>query len=296
MKKIKLLVILLLSFLYTGAQDLSGAWHGILKQKEGGVRSDYYFSMNIRKAAEAKYFGTTYVQYLDKPDVYGVMKFTAIYVDYTFVFKESEILRQHEDIGMYWCIKRGILRFSQSADSLELSGKWESWKPKNCSPGTLSIKKAKPKQETIVADISNEKTDNDNTVKPKADYAEKQEIKREMKKRKTKPISERPVNISETDFYIEVYDHGFVDNDTISLFFNDELILAEYCLQKEHKRIDLKYNHSRSNNTLLLHAHNLGISAPNSAAILIFSGDKVQKVSLLSDLKESGIIRIKYKP
>ncbi len=282
------------------AQSIEGAWSGIMNQEAGGTRADYFYSLTIRKEGKNVYSGTSYVQYLDKPEIFGVMELKAIYADGNFVFKESHIVQQQEDMGMYWCIKQGILAYSERGDSAYLSGKWESWNPTSCSPGTVVLRKALPKKQAVVNPISDEpeqkieeKSETKPIVLPKK---EETAIVSEMKKRTPKVIQTEPITVSERDFYIEIFDHGHIDGDTISLFFNDKPILVDFGLGKEHRRIDLKYDTALAQNKLLLHAHNLGTSPPNSAAILIFSGDKVQKVSLLSNLNESGLIQIKYKP
>jgi len=285
---------------FVKAQSIEGAWSGIMNQEDGGTRADYFYSLTVQKVGKNVFTGTSYVQYLDKPEIFGVMEFTAVFADGNFVFKESHILKQQEDMGMYWCIKQGILAYSVKGDSAILSGKWESWNPRSCSPGTVVLRKALPKKQVLVNPVSDEpeqkideKSDTKPVVLPKK---EETAIVSEMKKRTPKVTLAEPVTVFDKDFYIEIFDHGYIDGDTISLFFNDKPILVNYGLGQEHKRIDLKYDTTLPQNKLLLHAHNLGSSPPNSAAILIFSGDKVQKVSLLSNYNESGLIQIKYKP
>ena len=271
-----------------------------MKQDEGGVRAEYIYTMNISKSGSV-YTGTTYVQYVDKPDIYGVMEFSGMLIsDGQFAFKEKGIIRQNEDKNMYWCVKQGILAYSEEGDSAVLSGKWESWNPPSCAPGTVVLKKPlHQKQANAISESEPEITPaeikepyNKPEIVPKKDEAK---IINEMKTRKPKLTEVQSIEIGEKIFFIEIYDHGFIDGDTISLFFNDKPILVKYGLTKEHRRIELSYNTSLSQNKLLLHAHNLGTSPPNSAAILIFADESVQKVSLLSDLNESGLILIKLK-
>ncbi len=296
----KIIITSLLLFLITTsyAQNIFGSWSGIMFQEEGGTRAEYYYALTIEPISAHVFKGTSYVQYLDKPDIFGVMEFTAVFTDGKFVFKESHIVKQREDLNMYWCIKQGILEYTERNDSAFLSGKWESWNPRSCSPGTVTLAKPLPMDmnpavETEVVVKEEVKPETKPVVLPK-----KEEVKivTEMKKRKTKLTLAEPVTVKSKLFYIEIFDHGYVDGDSISLFFNDKPILVNYRLTGSHKRIELNYDTTLPDNKLLLHAHNLGESAPNSAAILIFSGDLVQKVSILSDMGESGLIKIKYKP
>ncbi len=258
----------------TQAQTIEGEWAGILYQEDGGVKSEYYFSMNITKE-HGKYTGNSYIQFIDAPETFGLMNFTGYFFDNIFAFKEEKILRQDILKNMYWCMKQARLNYTVEGDTAVLSGEWTSWKPLSCAPGTIIIKKALTKKN-----------------KPETSK-NKDVIVSEMKKRKEVPNLKKPLNLKTKEFYIEVYDNGTIDGDIISLFFNGKPVLTNYELQQAHKRIKLSLDTNLKENKLLLHAHNLGRISPNTAAVLIISGDKVQQISMHSNMNESGIIKLK---
>ena len=84
-----------------------------------------------------------------------------------------------------------------------------------------------------------------------------------------------------------------IDGDIISLNLNGKWILQNYTLEKEHKEIRVKLQ--AGTNYLVLHAHNLGIYSPNTAAVSLFDGKKTQTIVLESTLNASGTIQIDLK-
>lgn len=89
-----------------------------------------------------------------------------------------------------------------------------------------------------------------------------------------------------------VWDHGTIDNDTISLELNNQIVLSEYRLVREKKKVKVKLQ--KGNNELILLAHNEGDLPPNSCAVIIRSGFRKQKLILNSTLRESEGVRLIY--
>ncbi len=98
------------------------------------------------------------------------------------------------------------------------------------------------------------------------------------------------VLISGDEVQLEVFDFEKEDGDSISLFFNNDLVLENYLLKSKPVvlHLNLKSNHD---NKLVLHAHNLGRKPPNTAAIRITdSQGRVQLVEMISDLARSDVL------
>ena len=89
-----------------------------------------------------------------------------------------------------------------------------------------------------------------------------------------------------------VYDHGTIDNDSISLQLNNEIVLSNYALVREKKKVKLKLE--KGENQLVLLAHNEGSNPPNSCAVIIRSGLRKQKLILNSSLKDNEGIRLRW--
>lgn len=99
------------------------------------------------------------------------------------------------------------------------------------------------------------------------------------------------IKASEKDsIKISVYDNGTVDNDTISMYFNDSLIIN----QKMISATPISFYISLSNNIqfqkIKLIADNLGTIPPNTALLIIETKKKRYEVNLNSDLKQNGVV------
>ncbi len=101
------------------------------------------------------------------------------------------------------------------------------------------------------------------------------------------------VVISDPFVVISVFDHAAFDGDTISLNVNGKWILNNYCLRKKPKEIPVTLNESGAN-FVILYAHNLGSTPPNTASIMIDDGKKPKVVRLRSNLKSCGTVDIKF--
>lgn len=91
---------------------------------------------------------------------------------------------------------------------------------------------------------------------------------------------------------VYVWDHGAVDQDTISLNINGVWVLENYKLEKQRKEIEFTLDPNSEHNFIILYAHNLGTTPPNTATILVDDGLVQQSTKLRSNLNSSGSINI----
>jgi hypothetical protein len=264
------------------AQDISGNWTGTLKQQAGGTRTEYFFSLDINlngKTIE----GTSYINYLDKPEIYALFKLSGNFEKNQLKFSESEIVSQREEQMMYWCTKYGTLEYT-SKDNLEyLSGKWAA-KENGCSPGTIFLSRKK-NQEINVSE--------NQIIKPEDNPVKKEPEKNEnINKRSVSGGTE--VKIKGSSVTLKIYDHGIEDGDTVSLYLNDRLLLGKYRLTKTPLKLDVKLDPKISKNKLVFFAENLGKIPPNTAAVIIEAPGFSEKVILRSDFHQSDVIYFEH--
>lgn len=111
-------------------------------------------------------------------------------------------------------------------------------------------------------------------------------------------INERPVTegrellFKSSKLTITVWDNRLKDGDIISLFMNEKNILKKYTISKDRFTFDVKLAGS-TEYYLTLYAHNLGRIPPNTVAIYIGDGQRKKLITLSSDLKTCGSIKIK---
>lgn len=106
----------------------------------------------------------------------------------------------------------------------------------------------------------------------------------------------KTIEIDNPGFTVDLYDNGEIDGDSISLFFNGELLLSHKRLSDKALRLKLNVDESRELNELIMYAENLGTIAPNTALMVVNDGDNRYEVRISSDLQKSGVIRFVHKP
>jgi len=93
---------------------------------------------------------------------------------------------------------------------------------------------------------------------------------------------------------VEVYDDGDVDNDIVSLFFNNTKLLGKTKLTAKAISFDLQLEKGKTNE-LVLYAENLGDIPPNTALMIINDGFDRYEVRLKADLKNNAVVRFELK-
>lgn len=91
---------------------------------------------------------------------------------------------------------------------------------------------------------------------------------------------------------IELYDNGEVDGDSVSLYYNNKLLLSHAGLSEKpiSLMLDIECD-SLATNELVMYAENLGTIPPNTALLVITDGNKRYELRVSSDLEKSGSVR-----
>lgn len=95
---------------------------------------------------------------------------------------------------------------------------------------------------------------------------------------------------------IMVWDKNRADGDEISLYLNGELIIEKFTVTKTKKEILIDLLPGK--NIIVMHALNLGLIPPNTAALSINDGStsRAKLITLVSTLKKSGALEVFYDP
>lgn len=91
---------------------------------------------------------------------------------------------------------------------------------------------------------------------------------------------------------IDIYDNGEIDGDSITLLFNEKILLLKQMLKSKpiSFKLDIDSN-NKDGSELVMYAENLGIIPPNTALMIITDAKKRYEVRVSSDLQQSGAIR-----
>lgn len=113
-------------------------------------------------------------------------------------------------------------------------------------------------------------------------------------------IANRKVNVQQTielskpEFQVDIYDNGDIDGDSITVYFNGQVVVGKQKLTDKPITIKLKAKPNMSNE-LVMYANNLGTIPPNTALMKVTAGDKTYEVRLESDNDKSGAVVFKMK-
>lgn len=99
---------------------------------------------------------------------------------------------------------------------------------------------------------------------------------------------------SET-FTVDFYDNGEIDGDTISVFFNNKLVLSHKMLTDKPLTLTLTFDPDKPINELVMYAESLGTIPPNTALMIVHDGENRYEARIESDLGRNGTIRFTHK-
>jgi len=112
---------------------------------------------------------------------------------------------------------------------------------------------------------------------------------------KREKVFTKELEIVNSTVRLELYDNGQVDYDSVSLFFNNKLILPKTKLDHKAIRLTIELDPSLEYNELSMFADNLGMIPPNTAALNVYDGKTRYETLLSSDLSKSASLRLKRK-
>lgn len=147
-------------------------------------------------------------------------------------------------------------------------------KPKNDSVKTAEVARAKPDMQTNIS------------VKPSTKLPEKL-ASRENSLVKTLVINSENV-------LVKIYDNGEIDDDTISVYLDNKLILSKKRLTASALTINIKMDESNNEHELVMVAENLGRIPPNTSLMIVTAGDQRFEVRITSTEQKNAMVRFKY--
>ena len=93
---------------------------------------------------------------------------------------------------------------------------------------------------------------------------------------------------------VEIFDNGTIDNDTISLYHNNKLVISHAKLNYTPIRLKIDCSENNKRHELIMVAENLGEIPPNTALMVITAGKKRYEVFLTSNEQRNAKVVIEY--
>lgn len=104
----------------------------------------------------------------------------------------------------------------------------------------------------------------------------------------------RTINTSSENVNIKIYDNGEIDDDTISVYLDNQLILSKKRLSASAITINLRMDESNDEHELVMVADNLGRIPPNTSLMIVTAGDKRYEVRITSTEQKNAVVRFKF--
>lgn len=131
------------------------------------------------------------------------------------------------------------------------------------------------------------------TVTPEK-LMQKLAIPRVLLERENKLV--KTITTSEDNIQIALYDNGTIDNDTISVYHNNQLVISNGRLSNTPIQINIHCTKTDNRHEFVMVAENLGEIPPNTALMVITAGRERYEVFLSSDESRNAKVIINYVP
>ena len=334
MRLIFTLVSLLILNTTLQAQKLTGIWRGYFSAAAGIFRDDigeemYKYEVQIDQQSDNSVKGVTYsyksTVFYGKSTMQGI--FTAS--SKNLILKELKLVELKIGSNSEPCLMTCYLDYVKIGKLEALQGSFISTNAKNkkdCGSGKVSLERvlksdfeledflAHPK---AAAPITQQKplvkpshTDSDIVHRePETDNSATAVITTvpDVKKSVITNVSPkvlvqrdnfliRRILTSEPIVKVELFDNGTIDNDTVSLYHNNEQVIRKGKLNYQPLSFTFNCGSEPFSHELILVAENIGEIPPNTATMVVTIGKKRQEIFLTSDEKKNAKIIIEYKP
>ena len=100
----------------------------------------------------------------------------------------------------------------------------------------------------------------------------------------------KTISIYQPTFKVDFYDNGEIDGDSITVFYNNKIILSHKMLTTKAISLTLSLDENMKENIITMYADNLGTIPPNTALMIVTDGSKRYEVHISSDTEKSGSV------
>ncbi len=98
----------------------------------------------------------------------------------------------------------------------------------------------------------------------------------------------RKIDIVNDSVEVTFYDNGIVDGDSITVRYNNKIIIQHLLITANGKTFKLKVEPFPNENELIMYAENLGSIPPNTALMIVYDGKKRYEVEISSSNTQNG--------
>ena len=105
------------------------------------------------------------------------------------------------------------------------------------------------------------------------------------------------ITLTEKKINLSIYDNGTIDGDTVSVYFDNKLVVNKKRLSGNPISLDLELDESIGLHTLVVYAENLGTIPPNTALVILTTASgKRYELHSSATLEKNAALVFEYKP
>ena len=258
-----------------GAQDINGIWKGKLVMAPGACFPVYNIELQI-EVAGTRISGSAY-HFSDSLN-YVREKFEGVYNSdsNSISIQENGIITFKIREDCVPCIKKYALSFHKGGGNVvteeQLRGTWTGKAADGktvCDPGTIVL-----------------------TRFDKSSFKPEFNLPTTLTKRKAELVKE--IKVDTGTIRLDFYDNGQIDGDTISVYVNNMPIVSNKMLTTKPVSIDIKIDLKKTVQEVIMVGENLGSIPPNTALMIVYSGDKRYQLYLTADEQKNAMVRFIY--
>jgi hypothetical protein len=299
--------VLYLSFslliFYSGkSQSVTGNWYGVGKVQMPGSNSTYLSELIINQKGKTitGFFNYYFRDSLFSNKISGTFNVATrklIIHQFPIIYYKSTNTNLSVD-----CIMSGDLLLRVSRTESILIGDMVSSEDFKFTCPTIQFKLKKYIESAdelneldVIQNEQNQVIAKLDTPKPKP---KSQQIFTEVDNKKIELYSKREkiftkeIVVDNDKLKLEFYDNGAIDNDSISVFVNNKIILEKSKLDFAPIKLDIQLDESLPYNEISMFAENLGKIPPNTALLVIYDGNKRYDILLTSDFTKNATIKL----
>jgi hypothetical protein len=105
----------------------------------------------------------------------------------------------------------------------------------------------------------------------------------------------KTINVNHNMIEIRIYDDGAIDNDTVSVYYDNKLIISRARLTDQPITAHIRVDPSDHPHQLVMVAENLGDIPPNTSLMVVNDGDKKYEERIISTEQNNVMIDFVYK-
>jgi hypothetical protein len=104
------------------------------------------------------------------------------------------------------------------------------------------------------------------------------------------------LTVRTNEIQVKLYDNGEIDDDTISVYLDNKLVLSSKRLSAAPLSLSIKMDTDGEEHVLVMVAENLGRIPPNTSLMIVNDGENRYEVRVTSTEQKNAMIRFQYKP